>query len=71
MEQWKVRESELGTKRYYESGVLGVSRGLTPQTTASRAIFDKLKFPYEILRRDELTKRWPQLATGMSGQSQR
>lgn len=26
-------------------------------------MFDKLKFPYELLSRDELTKRWPQLAT--------
>jgi glycine/D-amino acid oxidase-like deaminating enzyme len=63
MEQWKIREAEFGTKLYFESGVLGVSRGLTPQATASRAVFDKLKFPYEILTRGELTKRWPQVAT--------
>jgi glycine/D-amino acid oxidase-like deaminating enzyme len=63
IEQWKIREAEFGTKLYFESGVLGVSRGLTPQATASRAVFDKLKFPYEILTRDELTKRWPQVAT--------
>jgi glycine/D-amino acid oxidase-like deaminating enzyme len=63
MEQWKIREAEFGTKLYFESGVLGVSRGLTPQATASRAVFDKLKFPYEVLTRDELTKRWPQVAT--------
>ena len=62
-EQWKIREAEFGTKLYFESGVLGVSRGLTPQATASRAVFDKLKIPYEILKRDELTKRWPQVAT--------
>jgi glycine/D-amino acid oxidase-like deaminating enzyme len=60
MEQWKIREAEFGTKLYFESGVLGVSRA---QPAQSRAIFDKLKFPYEMLTRDELTKRWPQLAT--------
>ena len=60
MEQWKIREAEFGTKLYFESGVLGVSR--TPPAE-SRAIFDRLKFPYEVLNRDELTKRWPQLAT--------
>ena len=48
MEQWKIREGEFGTKLYFESGVLGVSRGLTSQATASRAVFDKLKIPYEI-----------------------
>src|SRR5262245_46895790 len=63
MEQWKIREAEFGTKLYFESGVLGVSRGLTTQATASRAVFDRLKFPYEILTREELTKRWPQVAT--------
>ena len=26
MEQWKIREAEFGTKLYFESGVLGVSR---------------------------------------------
>ena len=61
MEQWKIREAEFGTKLYFESGVLGVSRAQPAQPV--RAIFDKLKFPYEILTRDELTKRWPQIAT--------
>jgi glycine/D-amino acid oxidase-like deaminating enzyme len=61
MEQWKIREAEFGTKLYFESGVLGVGRALPAQPV--RAIFDKLKFPYEILTRDELTKRWPQIAT--------
>ena len=63
IQQWKVREAEFGTRLYFESGVLGVSRALTPQAVASRAVFDKLKVPYEILTRDELTKRWPQVAT--------
>ena len=61
MEQWKIREAEFGTKLYFESGVLGVSRAQPAPPV--RAIFDKLKFPYEILTRDEVTKRWPQLAT--------
>jgi sarcosine oxidase len=61
MEQWKIREAEFGTKLYFESGVLGVSRAQPAQLV--RDIFDRLKFPYEILTRDELTKRWPQLAT--------
>jgi sarcosine oxidase len=61
MEQWKIREAEFGTKLYYESGVLGVSR--TQPTQTVRTIFDRLKFPYEILTRDELARRWPQLAT--------
>lgn len=33
MEQWRMREAEFGTKLYFESGVLGVSRGLTPRPT--------------------------------------
>ncbi len=61
MEQWKIREAEFGTKLYFESGVLGVSRTQPAQTV--RSIFDRLKFPYEVLTREELTKRWPQIAT--------
>src|SRR5262245_3534755 len=48
MEQWKMREAEFGTKLYFESGVLSV--GPTgPTRPVVRAIFDKLKFPYEVL----------------------
>jgi len=64
MEQWKIREAEFGTKLYFESGVLGVSQA--PPAPGVRAIFDKLKFPYEVLTREELTKRWPQIATEAS-----
>lgn len=60
MDQWKMREAEFGTKLYYESGVLGVLPTQPPAIV--RSIFDKLKFPYEILSRDELKKRWPQIA---------
>jgi glycine/D-amino acid oxidase-like deaminating enzyme len=61
MEQWKIREAEFGTKLYFESGVLSV--GPEPASRATvRAIFDKLRFPYEVLSRDELRKRWPQIA---------
>jgi sarcosine oxidase len=37
--------------------------GPTASTPTVRAIFDKLKHPYEILSRGELNKRWPQIAT--------
>jgi sarcosine oxidase len=60
MEQWKRRGAEFGTQLYFESGVLGVSRN--QPAAAVRASFDKLKFPYEILTRDELSRRWPQIA---------
>jgi sarcosine oxidase len=60
MDQWKMRGAEFGTQLYFESGFLGVSRAQPAPPV--RAIFDKLKFPYEILTRDELTKRWPQVA---------
>ena len=66
MDQWKMREAEFGTKLYYESGVLGVSPTQPPPVV--RATFDKLKFPYEVLTRDELTKRWPQIASPESAE---
>ena len=63
MELWKIREAEFGTKLFYKCGGLQVNREWTKQITATRAVFDKLKIAYEIVKHEDLVKRWPQMAT--------
>jgi glycine/D-amino acid oxidase-like deaminating enzyme len=63
MELWKIREAEFGTRLFYQCGGLQVNREWTKQLTATRATFDKLKIPYEVVQHDDLVRRWPQMAT--------
>jgi sarcosine oxidase len=63
MELWKIREAEFGTKLFYQCGGLQVNREWTRQITNTRAMFDKLKIPYEIVKHEDLVKRWPQVKT--------
>ncbi len=63
MELWKIREAEFGTKLFYQCGGLQVNREWTRQITATRAVFDKLKIPYEVIKHEDLVKRWPQMST--------
>ena len=66
MELWKIREAEFGTKLFYQCGGLQVNREWTKQLTATRATFDKMKIPYEVVKHDDLVRRWPQMATETS-----
>ena len=63
MERWKIREAEFGTKLFYQCGGLLINREWTKQLTATRATFDKLKIPYEVVKHDDLARRFPQVAT--------
>lgn len=63
MDLWAMREAEFGTKLFYKCGGLQVNREWTKQMTATRAVFDKLKIAYEIVKHEDLVKRWPQMAT--------
>jgi glycine/D-amino acid oxidase-like deaminating enzyme len=63
MELWKIREAEFGTKLFYQCGGLQVNREWTRQITATRAVFDKLKIQYEVVKHEDLVKRWPQMTT--------
>jgi len=63
IERWKIREAEFGTKLLYQCGGLAINREWTKQLTATRATFDKLKIPYEVVKHDDLVRRWPQVAT--------
>jgi len=66
MERWKIREAEFGTKLFFQCGGLLINREWTKQLTATRATFDKLKIPYEVVKHEDLVRRWPQVGTASS-----
>ena len=61
MAMWKEREVELKRRMLYPAPRLQMEDTLTKELAAQQTIFDKLKVPYEILKQDELRKRWPQI----------
>ncbi len=62
LDRWKAREAEWGRKLLYNTGQLTIAREWTGNDLATRAVFDKLKIPYEMIGHDELVRRFPQVA---------
>ena len=56
---WHARQAEFGRRLIFPNGSLRVIERdeLAPQ----KAIFDRLKLPYEMLKPAEVSKRWPQV----------
>ncbi len=61
MAEWKAREREFGKRLMYPAERLQMTASLTRGLAAQRAIFDRLKIPYEIVGQDELRRRYPQI----------
>lgn len=61
MAEWKAREKEFGKTMMYPAPRLQLAASMTKGLTEQCAIFDRLKIPYEILRQDELRRRYPQI----------
>lgn len=60
--KWRLREAEFGRKLLYPSARIELTDHWTDGMIAQRKIFDDLKLPYEIAQRDELRRRFPQMA---------
>jgi glycine/D-amino acid oxidase-like deaminating enzyme len=60
--KWRLREAEFGRKLLYPSARIEMTDHWTDGMIAQRKIFDDLKLPYEIAQRDELRRRFPQMA---------
>ena len=59
---WRAREAEFGRKLLYPSARIELTDHWTPGMIAQRKIFDDLKLPYEIASREDLRRRFPQMA---------
>jgi len=61
MTEWKAREKEFGKAMMVPAPRLQMAASMTKGLAEQRAIFDRLKIPYEIAGQDELRRRYPQI----------
>jgi glycine/D-amino acid oxidase-like deaminating enzyme len=61
--RWKAREAEWGRKLLFQTGQLSLTPEWTKDLTDTRRVFDKLGVNYELIKHDDLARRYPQIAT--------
>lgn len=58
-ELWEARQQEMGRRLFYNNGSLRTMDA--DALTAQRATFDRMGVPYEVLKPEEVSQRWPQV----------
>jgi len=58
---WQKRQEEFGRKLLFPGGRLVMRREWNKELEDQQAIFDRLKLPYEVLKPEEMAKRYPQV----------
>ena len=58
---WRKRQEEFGRKLLFPGGRLVMRQAWNKELEDQRAIFDRLKLPYEVLKPEEMAKRYPQV----------
>jgi glycine/D-amino acid oxidase-like deaminating enzyme len=59
---WRKRQDEFGRKLLFPGGRLVMRKGWNKELEDQKAIFDKLQIPYEVLKPEEMARRYPQVA---------
>jgi sarcosine oxidase len=62
-DRWKAREMEWGKKLFFQTGQLSLTREWTRDLTETRKVFDRLGVTYEVVKHDDLLRRYPQMNT--------
>ena len=60
-DRWQAREAEWGKKLFYRTGQLSLATEWTKELTDTRKVFDRLGVKYDVLTRDDLVRRYPQM----------
>jgi len=60
--RWHEREAEFGVRLLYPNG--SFRPGSVEELTSEAKLFSSLGMPFEVLSRDEVAARWPQLVPG-------
>ncbi len=58
---WQKRQEEFGRKLLFPGGRLVMRREWNKELEDQKAIFDKLKLPYEVMKPAEMSSRYPQV----------
>ena len=62
-DRWKAREDEWGKTLLFRTGQISLAREWTRELTGTRQVFDKLGVKYEMVKHDDLARRYPQMNT--------
>jgi len=60
-ERWQAREAEWGKKLFFRTGQLSLAREWTKELRDTETTFDHLGVKYEVIKRDDLVRRYPQM----------
>ena len=61
--RWQAREAEWGKTLFFQTGQLSLAQEWTKELTDTRKVFDKLGVKYEVIKQDDLARRFPQMNT--------
>lgn len=61
--RWHAREAEWGRKLLFNTGQISLAREWTSELTETRKVFDRLGVTYEVIKHDDLSRRYPQMNT--------
>lgn len=61
LELWKTRQQEFGRKLLFPGGRLVMRQSWNKELEDQKAIFDRLSLPYEVLKPEEMARRYPQV----------
>jgi len=59
--RWKARQAEWGTTLFLQTGRLVLSPEWTQWMAATKSVFEQEKIPCEVVQREELVRRYPQI----------
>ncbi len=61
LDRWHAREAEWGKKLLFNTGQITLAREWTKELTETRKVFDRLGVAYDVIKRDDLSRRYPQM----------
>jgi sarcosine oxidase len=61
LELWKKRQQEFGRTLLFPGGRLVMRQAWNQELEDQKAIFDRLSLPYEVLKPEEMARRYPQV----------
>lgn len=62
-DRWHAREAEWGRKLLFNTGQISLAREWTTELTETRKVFERLGVAYEVIKHDDLSRRYPQMNT--------
>jgi glycine/D-amino acid oxidase-like deaminating enzyme len=60
-DRWLARETEWNRKLFFRTGQLSLAREWTKELTDTRKVFDRLGVKYDIVKHDDLVRKYPQM----------